>query len=522
MTKPSEHREAHRETELKLALPAGQVPVFERLMARRRSVPVRQQLLTRYFDTPDFALSRRGVAVRIRRVGRRWLQTLKTEGERGGGFSQREEYETPAPRNALDWARFPPAAQAHVPEVLRAQLVPVFETRFKRTAWLVRGPAGARIEVALDVGEVRAGERTLPLCEVELELKSGQPDALFALALAWTGQTDGERQGWLPLDVSKAERGVRLAHDEKAAPVMVTPVPLPGDGSMEGGFVAICTACLAQFQANLPGVLEDEDIEYVHQARVALHRLRVALRLYRGVCPLPQEVLLTGLRALATALGPARDWDVLCSVTLPAIAPGFDDPPAWQQMMQAMASRRMAARQAMRDAIVQARPAAWLLTFHRWLAQRAWRNLPAGRVAQQEPLRPWAGRALHAGHKKVVRSARDFGQLNPQQRHALRIFVKRQRYAAEFFEALHAAKVQTRYLRNLRNLQSSLGRANDVHIARALLAGTRDVDQSVGAGFEASCAVSFVQGWLARQAGDTSDPAILKGLKYMKKFRSSW
>ena len=67
---------------------------------------------------------------------------------------------------------------------------------------------------------------------------------------------------------------------------------------------------LAQFQANLPGVLASDNIEYVHQARVALRRLRAALRLYRKVCVLPDE-LMDGLRALAAALGPARDWDVL-------------------------------------------------------------------------------------------------------------------------------------------------------------------------------------------------------------------
>ncbi|MDR3453587.1 MAG: CHAD domain-containing protein [Rhodoferax sp.] len=518
MTKPpSTPREVHRETELKLALPERQVSVFERLMARRRSAALHQQLLARYFDTPDFALSRWGVAVRLRRVGRRWLQTLKTGGERGGGLSQREEFEMPVARNALDWARFPPEALVHVPEALRAQLVPVFETHFKRTAWQVRGQAGARIEVALDVGEIQAGARTLPLCEVELELKSGSPDALFALALGWTDHADGERLNWLPLDASKAERGVRLAHDERAAPVPVAPVPLSGDGSVEDSFVTLCTACLAQFQANLPGVLHEEDIEYLHQARVALQRLRTVLRLYRRLYPLPED-LLAGLRALASALGPARDWDVLCSATLPAIAPGFDNPLAWQQLAQAMESRRLAARQAMRGAIAQAQPAVWLLTFHRWLMQPALQGLPA-EPAPLAPLQAWAGRALRAGHKKIVRSARDFAQQSPQQRHVLRLLVKRQRYVAEFFEALYPAKRHAGYLRRLRELQSGLGRANDAHIARALLAGALEGDP--GAGLKASGAICFAQGWLARQAQEPVEPAIPQGLKDLKKRRPS-
>src|SRR5512143_1197468 len=87
------------EIELKLALPPQQAAAFLKRMARRRTLkgtssePVQQDLVTRYFDTPDFALSAQGVALRVRRAGRRWLQTLKTEGERQGGLSRRIELE---------------------------------------------------------------------------------------------------------------------------------------------------------------------------------------------------------------------------------------------------------------------------------------------------------------------------------------------------------------------------------------------------------------------------------------------
>ena len=98
------------EIELKLALPPQQVEAFLKLMAWRRSTPVRQALITRYFDTPDFALSAQGVALRVRRAGRRWLQTLKTEGERRGGLSRRAEYEMAVTRGSPDWTRFPAEA----------------------------------------------------------------------------------------------------------------------------------------------------------------------------------------------------------------------------------------------------------------------------------------------------------------------------------------------------------------------------------------------------------------------------
>lgn len=496
------------EIELKLALPPQQVDAFRKRMARRRSEPVKQALHTLYFDTPDFALSAQGVALRVRRVGRRWLQTLKTEGERAGGLSRRAEYEMSVGRGSPDWKRFPAEARAWVPEDLRDQLAPVFESRFERTAWLIKGRGGAQIEVALDVGDVRASEASQPICEIELELKSGQPDALFALALEWAAAFD-----CLPFDISKAERGVRLAHGAADAPVKSAAVQLDSGMSVEDGFAAIMQACLAQFQANLPGVFTSDNIEYVHQARVALRRLRAALRLYRKACALPDE-LMGGLRALAAALGPARDWDVLCAETLPAIAPHYPDPDAWQRGVQVLEARRVDVRSAMQTAIRLAHPGAWLLAVQRWLLQRGWRAVPqAQRLIQLSPLEQWARRALQTGHRRVARGARDFDKLEAAQRHALRIAIKRQRYAAEFFQTLFGGQRQARYLALLRDAQDSLGRANDAHIAWGLLAEGQ---------VDAGPMRDFVLGWLAAQQAAAADGESAELMRAFLKLKRHW
>jgi inorganic triphosphatase YgiF len=571
------------EIELKLSLPPQQVGAFLRRMARRRSAPVRQELITRYFDTPEFALSAQGVALRVRRMGRRWLQTLKTEGERQGGLSRRAEFEMPVGRGSPDWTRFPAEALAYVPEALRAQLVPVFETRFNRTAWLIKGRGGALIEVALDVGEVRAGERSQAICEVELELKAGQPDALFALALEWAAAFD-----CLPFDLSKAERGVRLAHGEPEAPVKSAPLVLHRAMSVEDGFAAICQACLAQFQANLPGVLgvfppeqsgEHPDgheganaestasplpnpppqageganaeptaiNEYVHQARVALRRLRAALRLYRRVCVLPDE-LMAGLRELAAALGPARDWDVLCSETLPAIAPHFPDSARWQRGLGALEARRAEVRAAMRAAVIQARPGAWLLAMQRWLLRHGWRGVPeTQRFVQLSPLDKWARQALRKGHRRIAPGARDFARLQPAQRHALRIAIKRQRYAAEFFQALFAGRRQARYLTVLREAQDALGRSNDARIAWTLLTAGHTtphvlqnvvdrsplghttphvlqnvVDRSPLGQVDAGPMGDFVLGWLAAKQAEAANGENAAPVRAILKLKHYW
>ena len=551
------------EIELKLALPLQQVDAFRKRMARRRGQPLQQDLVTRYFDTPDFALSAQGVALRVRRIGRRWLQTLKTEGERYGGLSQRVEHEMPIRRGVPDWSRFPVGALACVPEALRDQLVPVFETHFNRTAWLIKGQSGAQIEVALDVGEVLAGKHSQPICEIELELKAGQPDALFALALDWAGQFD-----CVPFDISKAERGVRLAHGLAEEPAKSVPLSLSRGMSVEAGFAAMVQACLTQFQANLPGALGplkeplairlspqadkslvipilDEtanhstksasgqvaayppqageganaepqpinDIEYVHQARVALRRLRAVLRVFRRACALPDE-LMEGLHELMAALGPARDWDVLCCETLPRMAAYFSDPVAWQQGLDRLEAQRAEVRVAMRAAILQAHPGAWLLACQRWLWQRGWQAGPeVQRLAQLSSQKKWARRALQKGHRSIVRGANEFEQLQAAQRHALRIAIKRQRYTAEFFLPLFTGRRQARYLAALQAIQDSLGRNNDARVAWELLSQAQTHDTSMR---------QFALGWLAARQTENATDEIVRQLQKLMKSGPCW
>jgi inorganic triphosphatase YgiF len=567
------------EIELKLALPAEQVAAFLSLMARRRRTPVKQVLHTVYFDTVDFDLGRQGIALRVRRAGRRWLQTLKSEGQRAGGLSTREEYETPTQRDTLDWGRFPEAAQARVAEDLRESLGIRFDTRFVRTAWQIAGQGGARIEVALDIGTLSAGDRSQPICEIELELLSGHVDALFALAQTWAQRLD-----LVPFDLSKAERGVRLAHGETPGPVKSMPLLLDRSMTVEEGFAATCQTCLAQFQANLPGILfagsegsgldsreassrtspgsastsdgttshstkpaggqvagypqpspsiglgpalspssaggrgrreglgeganvmptAINDIEYVHQARVALRRLRAALRVYRKACVLTPH-LLDGLRALADSLGAARDWDVLCGETLPAIAPHYDDPSDWQDWMARLEAHRARVRESMRQTLAAAHPGAWLLSFQQWLLQHGWRAVtPETRLLQMAPQLDAARRILKKGHRGIVARARDFERLSAPERHALRIAMKRQRYAAEFFQGLFKARPQNSYLGLASDIQDSLGRANDAHVALMLL---DELD------FDRSRAGGFARGWLAAKidsGADSESPALVQ------------
>ena len=138
-----------------------------------------------YYDTANERLRRAGVALRLRRDGKRRLQTLKVEAD-GAGFSTRAEWEMPAPGGRLDVGAFPReeilAATGLDVARLAQQLRPRFETRFARRSAPVIVDGATRAEISIDSGYVAAGERREPISEVELELKAGDAASLLRYA----------------------------------------------------------------------------------------------------------------------------------------------------------------------------------------------------------------------------------------------------------------------------------------------------------------------------------------------------
>ena len=198
------------ETELKLSIDPGLV---ETLLHHPllQSVPKQQHLHNTYFDTNDLALTRQKVAVRERRIGEQTLLTIKTAGRSQNGFSRRLEWEGPTEPGAFNFcALVDDAALASALAALAPKLMPVFTTDFERLTWLL-DVDNSLVEVALDRGAIVAqrGNRQgqTPLCELELELKSGDAAALSLLAARLQAEV-----ALKPSDESKAARGYALFH----------------------------------------------------------------------------------------------------------------------------------------------------------------------------------------------------------------------------------------------------------------------------------------------------------------------
>lgn len=166
-------------------------------------------LYNQYYDTASRELSAARVALRVRRDGEQFIQTLKSRGQSVAGLSERNEWDWPVSAAALDLTLLDDSCwPASLGALDKLTLVPVFTTDFQRTKAILRWErAGETVEVeaALDQGQVVADGRQEPICELELELRSGPTAALLELAAALA-----EDVPLMPCDISKAERGYRL------------------------------------------------------------------------------------------------------------------------------------------------------------------------------------------------------------------------------------------------------------------------------------------------------------------------
>lgn len=202
------------EIELKLSIAPGDVDAFHQLPLLREyssGAPELQGLFSIYVDTPALHLKKHRSALRVRKVGDKWLQTYKGGGRVEAGLHQRHEWECEVPGPEIDLDSLlplvdnPAAREALEAPHLAEQLREVFTTSFLRTIWMLNLLQDTVVELALDQGFVSAGERSEALCEIELELKSGQTEVLLAFSESLRQAITLE-----PSNISKAQRGFAL------------------------------------------------------------------------------------------------------------------------------------------------------------------------------------------------------------------------------------------------------------------------------------------------------------------------
>ncbi|HXZ47572.1 MAG TPA: CHAD domain-containing protein [Usitatibacter sp.] len=482
------------EVELKFAVDPASRARLARSAPLAGAKPSRSRISTTYFDTPKAELAAHGMALRLRRAGRRWIQSLKAGGEGPGGLHVREEWEHERRGPGIDLSAFAatPLAALHGAKRLHERLVPVFTVDVVRTTWVVEPAPGCRLEVALDVGEVRSGRRSQALSELEIECLEGDARCAFDLARRLLDELPMR-----PSAVTKAERGCRLHAGRAPAPVKARPVALERALPLVEAARALVRSGLAHLQANEEGVLATTDPEFVHQARVAMRRTRSALRIFREtVGEERSRAWRDELGESAGALGEARDWDVFALESLPPALQAYGDAALAKQVLARAARRRARGRAASRAALAAPRHARAVLDLARWLS----RADPDPPVAAEEPLARFAARAIRKRHKRLVEDSRHLARLDAAARHRLRIDAKRLRYGVEGLASLFAPRAIGPYRDLLAGLQDALGEANDAATAGRLV-GELGAPETF---------VAFARGWFA--ARERGDPARLEHL----------
>lgn len=446
------------ETELKLHLDPAHLALLKRhpllrALSLQRARTVR--LYSVYYDTPGLKLKRHAMALRLRRIGQRWVQTLKGGGQASAGLHQRNEWELPVAAAQLDCTALA-ASGGTLPRGARSHLQPIFVTDFTRNLRLLEFE-GARIEVGIDSGEIRAGHSSRPISEVELELKSGAPLQLFRLALALLDR--------VPLRVehsSKAEYGYALFEASRPAPSKGRLPVLHKTQNANEAMHALIVACLEQVQANVPGAQLERDEEFLHQVRVGLRRLRVALAMARHIHDDAEAAALRAQVALLNvALGRVREWDVFITQTLASLRAGMPEHAGLHDLLQAGARRRKKMHAEAVCSLSSTDFQRLLLRLGAWLQGTQWQDTGI-------PIMHFARRILQKKHGRMI-ALGSAVQDDPAQLHALRIACKKLRYSAEMVGSLFAADAVRDYLKRLAGMQDALGALQDIAVADRLL-----------------------------------------------------
>ena len=442
-------RSVNDEIELKLEVDPNSVPLLKQHALLQAAVPGMRPQLSVYYDTAKGRIRKQGFSLRVRSVDGGFVQTVKPTTESAGLFA-RDEWEDPVDSIDPDLGKL-----AGTPLGLLKQqgklkkLVPVVRSDVQRTSWHLER-AGSTIQVDLDEGSITGGDRSQQLCELELELLDGEPAELFQVARELADSVP-VRMGVL----SKAERGFALADGaldrvHKADAVAVDPGMTVG-----GAFAVVAFACIKHFRLNEPLVIASRNPSALHQTRVAMRRLRSAFTLFRPAVGDAEFARLRGeLRWFTAELGDARNLDVYLERDLV------------EDERRTLTGRRQEAYQRVIDTMESKRLRDLMLDLVGWVALGDWQS---SRQALR-PIGPYAERKLEKLWSTIEGPAAQIAGMDEEVRHALRIQVKKLRYAVEFLRGVYPeeARLQKRLAATIEALQEDLGKLNDLATARTL------------------------------------------------------
>lgn len=456
------------EIELKLTAPVDRLPALRAALAAMSGghTPAPEALHATYYDTRARDLARQGLTLRVRRESGGFVQTVKSAGRT---LTKRGEWSDPLDDGTPDLKA--KATGRRLRNVLRGRVLPQFKVDVSRTAFIIHAGSDTTIEAAVDEGIIKGPGKNAAhdrVAEVELELKSGDPAALYTTAL--------KLMAIAPLAIetrSKSARGYALLENETPKWMKITPFAIDPKMSVDDVLRKAGLNYLTQCLKNTPAVLADS-AEGIHQMRVALRRLRGLLNALKKELPEAAHDWANGrLKRVLQSLGPARNWDVFVDEMVGAVAEegALSNASAF---LRAANIARMRAHLHARDAIASPAHTTAILELLRWFEIRGWRDHGVASPSLNRRIGKSAGALVDRQFRRARTRGKGFEKLSTEERHAFRIAVKSLRYTLDLFcPALDAKKVRA-LIKTLKPLQEHLGHLNDISTARELL---RDLTQ---------------------------------------------
>ena len=466
---------AKTEIELKLMLSKEALDRFRRRSALKNLTidkPQTRKLKSVYFDTPDLRLYKADMSLRIRRSGKKRILTVKSGKKLNNGLSKRREYEREVKKSSPNLKQIKDKAlKRQLVKVIDDQpLKPVFETIIWRTVRNIKMPKTGVVELALDHGQIRAGDKTSTIQEVELEQKSGGAMALHDAAETLFADDLIEIS-----DLSKSERGYGLVTGKtrstrgQTQPVKGRKPVLHASMTNAEALSELGQAASEQVLINWRAILDTSDPEGPHQMRVGLRRLRTALKVFKSAVKSSHLLKLRqDARDLGRIVGTLRDADVLLSdIYMPAAKELFGNRNSCDLLdvlKLNIESKRIVVREQIEN------PQWTALKLNCILFENA-----MVRPKDKKSRSSNDGEVMELGRKsldKCWRRTKLWGQqidtLSVAERHEMRKELKSLRYATEFFQSLYPIDTTQPFLKQLKLLQDIFGYLNDVALADGL------------------------------------------------------
>ena len=478
---------------LELDLHPGDAAAFWRAPAlaawRHGRRVARGTLNTAWHDTADGALAAEGFMMAEERLGAR---------------SAGRAVPRPMPLHP---------GEAPAAETIEAELRPVGRLEAE-VRWLARADAAGPDLLRVACGTLQAGDARRAACRVTLQ--GGGAEA-YGLALALAGALRLAMPRLTLAGEARELGGGIVTPAHLGAPVLA-----PG-GTVDDALATVLRqlGAVLLHWARLAG--PDAGEEPVHQMRVALRRLRSALRLFGVAAGCPRlDAAQDELRDLAAILGSARDWDVFAGGLGREAAAAFAGERAVAAMLRAAERQRRIRYAELARALEGPFFRRLCIGLAELAAMRPWRGwipddplLAAQReAALHGDLADFARAALQQNWRRATRAGRGFATRGIDELHGLRIRCKRLRYACELFAPAFPGHGAHRFQRRLASVQDHLGALNDGAAAAGLLA-------ELGGGAGRALAAGLVRGFAAARDGHAR-AAAARSWKRFRRAQPFW